>query len=1222
MLTLNENLQTAQDGDIHHPIVRLLSNKAVADIPFIGNIFTANTTEMKPKYLVHSSGRIIGFNLKYYNSVTNHLYMFYTDADRVEFTIDIPLIINTDIDDFALVELVNGDIGVCYIRKSGSNYDVRAFGVSPAGVTTISDYLVISNTYVKYSIAAIKLADNTYAMVYNNYTSGTPAWNVFTRTSSNFTSWSSAADIISSFGLSPINTIDNRASTFFLLETVAGNELLLFFYFVDGLDTNLNPLRNIYYSKSIDNGATWGTAVKITNYTGFTTIGYSPSAVQTAAESMYLSFTEESGALWMSSSTSGWVGATADSINTLTFDVANRKLYLVLSNFGAGDKVIASILKIDVDSWTIEKSWSASSTPAINNIFYNVALTQYYRYAGNQFGDKVVFGSMEHIGVLNGTTDSITEYHFVANGTYGVEANVTGYPYTSAIENGYIQLDSASDRLYIFNTHLFGVNVRLVVGYIDLNDTGPMFTFNLLFNNAITRPNGNIYCQLFDSQLVVCNDYPNGPGRLTIFDLDGNTIKYYDSTTIGFPYHGLQKAVIVENYLYGIFDYYGGASYVTQKGLCKVDLANDNFTFSIPAYKTADDYAFNHLFYNPEKHEIYITSTYDGLVIFDCSSEFFTRLSATEIPGITGNNTDTFWEMTWDNDSGQFFCGSFYSSWNGLTTFLRDGKFSRIFYKIGTKDTDWSFGDSAILVNGLSESNAWLGIDEDNKVWSFWQKDKLNNTEHYLAWDNIEPFFDITDYVIVDKDIEWKRTVDGKPNELSFSLSHGHLFDSSNQLSLFSPYVKKGRKITLEAGEKVSDVEYFHNQGTFTVTENSIKYSPNEYPEIRVKAEDKRTLWEEDNQISVGYVNEYPENILDDFLTNYVGLSSEEISIPTTMQGSTRIDAQWAEGNVAEIVNTICKRFGYFPKIAVDDVFTLELISDSNSVAHVYSDKSKILEYTPDDKYSSFVNRIIVTGEERDEIEVLFAEERVESLSGTIGWWGGIKHYTVYYSEDQSRRVRYPRLEVISSTRSIAFTLVGKVHEEISEIDINEQYCVVEVDVPDLTPVLAGAIATLVAGMLIGDVVIGGKTQPVGSYICNVAIMTALNVLGSVVNFQYEIHGRPLGYVRRSVEYTENDTEFQVEMGKIISNLMEGFACYTVGDCRFVAEFEMMILKMQRRRVSFNKISHLQDEEGDTIQIPHLYTGFPVKLFISDLKRKWKLGENGYCIDEIEGWRV
>ena len=69
-----------------------------------------------------------------------------------------------------------------------------------------------------------------------------------------------------------------------------------------------------------------------------------------------------------------------------------------------------------------------------------------------------------------------------------------------------------------------------------------------------------------------------------------------------------------------------------------------------------------------------------------------------------------------------------------------------------------------------------------------------------------------------------------------------------------------------------------------------------------------------------------------------------------------------------------------------------------------------------------------------------------------------------------------------------------------------------------------------------------------------------------------------------------------------------------------------MIAMAQRNRVKFDKIAHLQDEEGDTIVVPHPYGGEPMTVFITDLTRKFGIpesaGAGGGFTDSIDGWKV
>jgi hypothetical protein len=210
---------------------------------------------------------------------------------------------------------------------------------------------------------------------------------------------------------------------------------------------------------------------------------------------------------------------------------------------------------------------------------------------------------------------------------------------------------------------------------------------------------------------------------------------------------------------------------------------------------------------------------------------------------------------------------------------------------------------------------------------------------------------------------------------------------------------------------------------------------------------------------------------------------------------------------------------------------------------------------------------------------------------------------------------------------SIAFKLAGEVDEGIGFIDPNDKYCTVEVSAPNLIPILAGAIALYQSGNIIGDALAGPEayadmTTPVGRKIEGVAILVALQVLGSVANYQYEIWGRPVGYVRRSIQGVANDVELQNELGKIIEEKIKTIYTNTIYNCTEAANIAMMFRKFERNKVSFDKTMHLQDEDGDVLKIKHPFGENYLTIVVSKLTRTINFGKNGSCIDSIEGWVV
>ena len=1228
MLTLDSTLQGAQDGQTHAPILRLLSKKTVSDIPFIGNQFTTSDVDLSPKFIVHSTGCIVGLYLTKVGVYTN-LTMFTTDTDRQEFSIGTTIIGGlTKVQDFSLCELPTGNIGIVYINLDGSNYVLRGIAVTVAGAVAIADYQIVSDTQPKTSVAVLRQVDDSFLLIYNSFSS---SWQVLKRTSSTFASasWSSATNIVSSLGVTPINAADYAVDDFCLLHD--DGDVLLFFAHSSDVSTSGVRLYNVMLSISADAGATWGTSAQITSYDDFMSVGYSPSAVLSTASLMYLSFTEESAALFLGTPISGIADSTY--VVYMRLDAARQKLYVVLVGATAPKWGPRAAIEIDIPTWTISNKIDHTTVPALPSVFNYVQWPSGYQgYFQNQYGSMVLIATNKHFSIWSPENDTIINYHLAANAESSTDSNVSNLP---AFTDMKVSLDETAGRVYL----LLRADAQHYFGYISLDDYGPIYAFNLLSSQLLGNTTSTINRAFRYSEGICWLSHKDFAGNASYphafwgWRANGGGLVYqHIAGDSGLPFEQFRDFVVFNNVVYGSFSYQSGYGYENQRGLCIFYPGTGLSRFAVPSYRTANEYGFYSLTLNETTGEIYIGTETDGLVIYNTYTDEFRRLSADEIVGITPNNSDNFSGygvgvyggegIVYDQVNDRFFCPAGQYAEYGISTFFRDGKLRRIMYKSGAKDGVWTFGETGLLVKGASSLNNWLGADENANVWSFWQKTTGSDAIHNLLWDKIEPAFDLTPYLVSDSDVVRRSTVNGKPNELSFALSHGYLFDPTNYLSLFSAYVKKGRKLTLEAGEIVSGSSHYANQGTFLVVENRVNYEFGGYPTIEVRAQDRRCLWVDDEQIAVAYANEYPAVILSSILDDYCDMTGNAVDLPSAMTGSVRIDAQWADADINSMVNEICRRFGYFPKVTVDDVFTLGQVTDTASVTHTYSDKKAIIGYTPDDQYSSFVNRITVTGEERDEIEVLFAEERVARLNGTAGWWGVKKEHKIYYSEDRSRTVRYPRLVKLETASSIAFQLAGSVHERIGYVDPLERFCEVEVDCPNLIPQLVAAIGIYFIGNKIGDKVLalgGGVTIPWGRWIEGTGLFLALNILGSITNYQYEIWGVPVGYIRRTVQYTDNDEESQVELGKIVPTLIEGFGCYTVSDCRFVAEFEMLLLKLQRKRVTFRKVAHLQDEEGDTIQIPHPYTGEPVRVFITDLTRKWNIGRHGYVIDEIEG---
>jgi len=143
------------------------------------------------------------------------------------------------------------------------------------------------------------------------------------------------------------------------------------------------------------------------------------------------------------------------------------------------------------------------------------------------------------------------------------------------------------------------------------------------------------------------------------------------------------------------------------------------------------------------------------------------------------------------------------------------------------------------------------------------------------------------------------------------------------------------------------------------------------------------------------------------------------------------------------------------------------------------------------------------------------------------------------------------------------------------------------------------------------------------------AMYNIMAIMGTEGRYEYNFYARPIGYVRQTLQAIADDEELQTLIGMYNTQTIEDELCYTVAQCQEVADFELMVVKDQRKRVKISKIAHLQDEEGDMIQINHPQSNLPMKIFITDLTRVMKLpdpenlaSEEAGFVDEIEGWNV
>lgn len=1268
-LTLNPILAAAQDAQSRHPIVEIKSESATPDIPFDGTALAQESShEPRPNQISHSSGRLCAV----YKSATGAFTYLYTDPDRVQiYKKDISLPENYIAVEATLCELENGNIGfVLYGTYSGLE-KLRSLVLSPDGSVVSAQqeiYSVATATKVLQGPFVVRLANNTYFLVYVDKTVSGGTFYIRNRTSSDFLTWSSE-NTCSIGGLTATKRIRNP-----WLRQITTGDLWLWFDYLDNI-SGTNEMINVYYSVSANNGATWANAVKFTNYTTYNESGEHPAAFQKAANQMHAVYTLVRGLISKTASSSDWPAYNAGGSKEceplkLQFDPATRHLYAFsLEYYPTNDNYarIYVIVKINVDTWEVVKWWSNVTTPKIPDDWVAFPATQKYWFETAFFyrgrGAQLFLAS--HLGMrilhIDAENDTINEYRLSGAGkNVGVTTSCT------SIED--VFYDPVSQRvyclLYVSQTY---PTLKFQVGYFSLTDqqavkgwtdvvpettkSGPDWWdvggYGAKYNRSNTAGFGlliipeesicAILMGLRDPGTTYAHDDRND-GHLFLYALDGSGLirEYRHKTDPTFPCSGIPAGAKYANgKIYATYAYLPNDTHYPTSffGFGALDLSSGLMTHYQPSWPFSGTYGWRmrDFVLSEDGNFAYVMMLYqaggEGVGVLDLRDGTWARFTSSNVPGlpmVCGAS------IAVDDAKGMIFAGfnGYQAGGSQLVAFSKYGHLKTSVFRTGAfSGGSWTWGAPQNLVQGLSDYDLAPAL-KSSDIFAIWARKAVST--YILQWDKEGASLDLGPYLVRGREVLADWSIDGSPARLDFSVSHGHLFDPVNITSLLSIYLRKGRKITLRLGEKVNGENYWQKQGSFYVTERVIQYERRAYPVMEVKAEDLRHFWDEALIVATPFYQAQPKAILEDILQDYAGLSAQDMDIPV-FQNSTQIDHQWIETSVKQIADQIAERFGYFLRVDVDGKVGARKISDQNPLNHVYSGLTQMIRFSPDDAYSRTVNRVIVTGKKKTPITVLFAEEPIGTVDGTVGWWGGTKRIEFWYSPDHSRRCLSPRLKVIVSVKNFGFRLGGG-GEAITSVRSDLTGCTITISCPNLVPALVALLAAIVATAAACSFCDGWITGWCGA--CIVVLMTMIStmisIVASVASYQYEVYAQPYGYVYQTVQAIYNDEENQIYTGRIISQKIDDPLCYEVSHCQQVAAQEGLVARLDRSRVRLKKIAHLQDEVGDTIQVVHPISGLPLKIFITRLRRRLLIPErksrgragDGYFLDEIEGWKL
>lgn len=1211
MITLDATLQAAQDGDNHQPIIKLVSTSFADSIPFEGAAFDASETDDgHPDLITLSTGAMACVAGR-----GNDLVLLVTDTNRTEWSV-YTILEGSVVCQPTVVELSNGDLGIVY-RTTG--YDLYYMVIATDG--TVKTATTLINNYTTWiSAPSVELlANGTFVLVYA-YKNGSDEHSISKRTSSNFTSWSGATTIAPS-GLDNTMRMDNPD----IFQVTSGQVFMTFDYVDDVADQS--ELINCYYMTSDDNGATWSSPGAITAYSDMSTIGSDPVIAERADERLEIGFVESRPLLYMNNQTTGWDGHDGlDEVPNMHYNPASGKLIFSQVYTYVGNKFLDGITVVDVDTWTIDKVYTYSSSPAINQLFYNFGFSYEQDLGEGKYccGCSINGLGNNHIIVVDTELDTITYRSFKANATYGLPKTVASSDDADNLADGvveYTQVDGDNDRLYITGNY----DYNRTVGYFDLTEqpdgeTGEYTYYPIVdMNYWISGRNMGItgFRVVPDEEMILTSHASGYEQRaLRIYSLEGSLLYEFNNVNdAGFHRNGIFYPVYYNGHVYGGTTYESGYDQGDRYGLMDINLSTREIRYHRPSWGTYDDYYLNQKKVLDDGR-ILIAARTRGLTIFNPATETWDFFNGDNVPGLM-TTVGTHWcTVDYDEVNDVIFSSTdvYTSSSSGIVAFPEAGKFEQLKYKTATYTTAWGFSSATALTNTRTEQSPALAIDYDDALWSVW--DHTAAGDDVLYWDNESAEKDLTEYLTNDAvSVSWE--IDSTAT-VSFTLSHGYLFDSSNTLSTIAQHLAKGRKVELSMGEIVSSVDYLQAQGVFVITETRINYERGKYPTIRVTCEDMRSVWENGNVVATEYFsNNTPVGIMTALVEDHGGLVSEDINFPIIV-GAHNLYHQFLDQDLTEMLDNILGHFGYFLHFDTDGKVSAKRINLSQSIDHIYTDE--ISNYTPDDSFSNFTNRVVVKGEGHDFLEVLYDVESIGTMTGTVLPFGGTKTKRVWFSEDHDRTCRNAYLSVNTSIREFELFLVkGGGNEYISAVDTNEHYVDVTMEAPDLTGVFIGLAAAIVAT---GTAAIE-CTAACGPFIFALSIETQLlaYALGALAQYDYEIYASPVGHEKQTFQADSNDYVLQRQLdGLVIIEDIDDPFCYTVQSCQAVADRELAVVQAQRKRVSFSKPAHLQDEIGDMIQINHPYTGLPVQIFVTALTRTWQKGKG--VTDKIEGWRV
>lgn len=1237
MIELVPELLAAQDSLERQPLVKMLATQASNSTPFDGAYFNNSTIKEEHTDLIKfEDGRILGVYIR--NSTD--IVLALTDDAKTTWNETVLADSGSGYHDIAIVQMEDTTIAMVYVH--GNYLKVRRIDAETGesiGVVTIESF---SLPEALTSVAIAKLSNDSYMIAYSIMTDiETDTFEVRIRTSPDCINWSSDSVV----DVSPL--LNTRITNNVSLLQISTGELILSFDYADDQLEDGTSIQNIYIMSSFNFGSSWTPPRQITNYTEWGTSALMPQIDERTDGTLAVAFTANQSVLTIDGNTTGYetTGCHTANATEMHFNPATRRLSVSNVWNYLGTKALCNVTIIDIDLWQVVKCYTPEN--GIHELFRSSHCISWGANHGE--AEFTSNASGPFLTIINDVLDTVTLYVFTASDTWQLSKNVDFTPQRGAASITSTWVDSINRRVYVKFSDGYLYTSSVTYGYINLDDvvdpsTG-MYPFTVVFEtysmfNQTTVNGAMLMAQERGTMCLTLNSglWNHGSlwwGEFVTTSLDGGGVisRYKHTTHPTFPTSGIYQCVYYDGCVYGSFAYDTRDNMENNRGMCCINLNTEGITYHEPTWKTANDYGLAQKVVTEDGRIIVaVSGTPGGVAIFDIPTGGWTLLSAENIPGFNPGSTSTsasVQSVAYDELNNQIMCGSQYatsgSGFVGIRMFNEVGGFNIGKLMESEYSGGWVFDPEEDLTIGHSATDQSIAVDDDNVLWSIWTREDTS-LEHSIKWDR-----DIAELALVDLIRAGSSVVMttglSKSSTLTFSLANGHLFDPNNSASTWNSFLKKGKIIELQFGEKVGGINYWQTQGVFIVSSLTLSYERGSYPVANVTCTSKDYIWEQMNvPATKRYDSETPENVLTEIVRDFGGLDADKINVEE-FPNRHEIHIQWLDQSVKDIVEEITSHFQVEPYFDQDGVFSPKPILLGGPVVHDY-DNANIIKFTPDDTFSSHTNRVIVKGEGLGFIEVVYPEELMETIAGTCGWWetGNIK-VDVLYSNDKTKICYYPRLDVKKSIES--FDLLwqdSKGSEEISYIDPEDRYCTVTIECPSLWESFIALItATISLAYFASTCTVNCGPYLLGLTLFNCAVSY---LLARVASYEYDVYAQPVGEEKQLVSGQVDDNEYQYELGGlVVTEEYDDTLCYTTQMCNTVAEYELYLIRAQRNRVSFNKLAHLQDEILDKIRIKHPYSNTPMDIIITDIVRTYTRPikgspNNGGFIDSITGWKV